>query len=314
MMFGAFPIVYRINRGWNEGVAGLPFIGIAIGMIFALAFSFTYDHKRYLRCIKNSPTGFAAPEDRLPPLIIGGIALPIGLFWFAWTNHPHLPWAASACATIPFGFGMVLIFLGVMSYLIDAYTIFAASVLAGSGIIRSLFGAGKKLHSPSTRILTNNPAAFPLFTVQMYQKLGIHWASTIPAFLALACVFFPFFLYKYGASIRAKCKYAAQSEAFMQKMRAGAARAAPPTADSETSSHTAPVHAEEEAEAYEMEPRFEEMKAGQETENTLKRGASNRTHRSRRSVNSLQHYDNPYEIDRVNTRESFKAGGSLRML
>lgn len=82
-------------------------------------------------------------------------------------------------AGAPFGFGMVLIFLGIMNYLIDSYTIFAASVLAANSVLRSLFGA-----------------AFPLFTTQMYDALGIHWASSIPAFLALICVPFPFLFYK----------------------------------------------------------------------------------------------------------------------
>jgi hypothetical protein len=45
--------------------------------------------------------------------------------------------------------------LGVMNYLIDAYTIFAASVLAANSVLRSCFGA-----------------AFPLFTTQMYASLG----------------------------------------------------------------------------------------------------------------------------------------------
>lgn len=42
---------------------------------------------------------------------------------------------------------VVLIFLSVFNYLIDGYTIFAASVLAANAILRSLFGF-----------------AFPLFT------------------------------------------------------------------------------------------------------------------------------------------------------
>jgi len=89
---------------------------------------------------------------------------------------------------------MILIFLGVVSYLIDSYTLFASSVLAANGVLRSLFGA-----------------AFPLFTAQMYDSLGIHWASSITAFLAVACVPFPLLFYKYGAAIRSRCKYAAQS-------------------------------------------------------------------------------------------------------
>lgn len=193
---------------------------------------------------------------------------------------------------------MVLIFLSIMNYLIDSYTIFAASVLAGNGIIRSVFGA-----------------AFPLFTKQMYDSLGIHWASSVPAFLAVACIPLPFLFYKYGASIRQKCKYAAQSEAFMEKMRGQmAARAAQQEAAaggaSNDTSRTATLAAEEEAEndayADDASPRFAEMKTEKETENPLKKVATGRSTRSRRSVNPVEEfYDNPYEIDRVHTRESF---------
>lgn len=90
-----------------------------------------------------------------------------------------------------------------MNYLIDAYTIYAASVLAANSVLRSLFGA-----------------AFPLFTTQMFHNLGIHWAASIPAFLALACAPFPFVFYKYGESIRLKCKFAAQAHEIMEQMRA----------------------------------------------------------------------------------------------
>jgi hypothetical protein len=53
----------------------------------------------------------------------------------------------------------------------------------------------------------------------MYQNLGIHWASSIPAFLSLACVPFPFLLYKYGATIRLKCKYSAEAAAILEELR-----------------------------------------------------------------------------------------------
>lgn len=78
---------------------------------------------------------------------------------------------------------------------------FAASVLAANAVLRSLFGA-----------------AFPLFTVQMYTTLGIHWAASIPAFLALACVPFPIVLFKYGHKIRARCRYAAEAARILEQM------------------------------------------------------------------------------------------------
>jgi multidrug resistance protein len=199
MLFGAFPIVYQEKRGWSEGVGGLAFIGVLVGMILSVIYSIL-DNKRYKNTAKKSKGGHAPPEARLPPAMVGSILLPIGLFWFAWTNSPSIHWSVSIIASAPFGFGMVVVFVAIFSYLIDAYTIYAASALAANSIIRSVFGA-----------------AFPLFTTQMFDRLGIHWASCIPAFLSLACVPFPFLFYKYGARIRKRCKYAAEAEKANQK-------------------------------------------------------------------------------------------------
>lgn len=202
MMFAAFPIVFQQQRGWSPGIGGLAFIGVMIGMIFAVVYSI-WDNKRYQR-VEREHNGKATPETRLPPAMLGSVFLPIGLFWFAWTNYPSIHWAVSIVGTAPFGFGMVLVFLSIMNYLIDSYVIYAASVLAANSVLRSLFGA-----------------AFPLFTTYMYRNLGIHWASSIPAFLALMCVPFPFLFYKYGESIRLKCKFAAEAAAVLERMRGG---------------------------------------------------------------------------------------------
>jgi multidrug resistance protein len=200
MLFGAFPIVFQQNRGWSQGIGGLAFSGIAVGMIAGVVYSI-FDNKRYAN-VEKRHNGEAPPEARLPPAMVGAVALPIGMFWFAWTNYPSIHWIVCIVASAPFGFGMVLVFLSAVNYLIDSYTIYAASVLAANSVLRSLFGA-----------------AFPLFTNQMYSRLGIHWASSIPAFLALACLPAPFIFYKYGEAIRMKCKYSAQAYEAMMQMR-----------------------------------------------------------------------------------------------
>ncbi|KAF5853300.1 hypothetical protein GGP41_001911 [Bipolaris sorokiniana] len=201
MFFPAFPIVYQIGRGWSTGVGGLAFIGIAVGMSFAIIYLF-WENKRYARNTANSPTGHLDPEARLPPALVGSITIPVGLFWFAWTNGPNIHWIVSIMGSVPFGFGMVLVFISCINYLIDSYVIYAASVMAASSVLRSLFGA-----------------AFPLFTPYMYRNLGIHWASSIPAFLTLACVPFPFLFYKIGKSIRMRCKYSREAATVLSKMR-----------------------------------------------------------------------------------------------
>ncbi|EKG19564.1 Major facilitator superfamily [Macrophomina phaseolina MS6] len=285
MLFGAYPIVYQIHRGWSSGIAGLPFIGVAIGMVGSVVYTIFFDDKRYQRNVEEHD-GYAPPEARLPPCLLGGVILPLGLFWFSWTNSPSLPWQASVAAGIPFGFSMVLIFLSVMNYLIDSYTIFAASVLAANSVLRSVFGA-----------------AFPLFTKQMYASLGIHWASSVPAFLALACLPFPFLFYKYGGRIRMKCKYAAEADAFMRSLRESAAVTAAEVETTSSKEAEAEAEAEDKAETRSgsgaseegEERRFERIKTGHSVA-------------TQRDVPLYE--ESPFEIDRVHTKESFRSGRS----
>ncbi|CAH0049297.1 unnamed protein product [Clonostachys solani] len=201
LCFAAFPIVYQQGRGWSPGIGGLAFIGLAVGMTVATAGSIL-DNKRYVR-IAIAHGGAAPPEARLPPAILGSILIPVGMFWFAWTNGPEIHWAVSIVGSGVFGTGIVLVFLSLMTYLVDSYVIFAASVLAANSVLRSLFGA-----------------VFPLFTTYMYKDLGIHWASSIPAFLAVACVPFPFLFWKYGDRIRMKCEFASEAAEVLARMRA----------------------------------------------------------------------------------------------
>ncbi|KAH8621937.1 Major facilitator superfamily [Alternaria alternata] len=120
MLFGAFPIVYQQGR--------------AVGMILATSYSI-WDNKRYNKVADASPGGIAPLEARLPPAILGLIVMPIGLFWFAWTNGPSIHWIVSIIASVPFGFSIVLVFLLIMNYLIDAYLIYAASALAANLVL-----------------------------------------------------------------------------------------------------------------------------------------------------------------------------------
>lgn len=199
MFMGAMPIVYNRDRGWSEGIGGLAFMGIAVGIIVGLGYAIYDNNTRYRTLFAAKK---ATPESRLPPAIVGAVALPVGMFAFAWTNYPTIHWSASVILSAPFGFGCVLVILPMINYLIDAYTIYAASVLAAAAIFRSILGA-----------------VFPLFTTRMYDALGIHWASSIPAFFTLACMPFPFVMHRYGATLREKCKYASEAAEMMKKIQ-----------------------------------------------------------------------------------------------
>ena len=120
----------------------------SVWLIFYRLLKF-YINPGYVKTAKRRG-GAAKPEDRLAPAIWGGILVVIGVAGFAATDGPDIHWSAPILFGIPFGLGLVVAFLSVLSYLVDSYTIYAASVLAANSILRSFFGAG-----------------FPLFTIYM---------------------------------------------------------------------------------------------------------------------------------------------------
>ncbi|KUJ21872.1 MFS general substrate transporter [Mollisia scopiformis] len=203
MFFAAIPIVFQVTRGWSQGIAGLPFVGVAIGVCLA-TLAAGVDNKRYVRLCKAAAANGCAvePEARLGTAMAGSIVLPIGLFLFAWTTYPSIPWIVPITGAMLFSCGLVMVFISLTSYLVDSYVVYAASVLAANSVLRSLFGT-----------------AFPLFTTQMYKNLGNQWASSIPAFLLLGCLPFPFLFHRYGPQIRSKCKYASESAKILEMMR-----------------------------------------------------------------------------------------------
>ena len=56
--------------------------------------------------------GLVEPEHRLYAAMIGGIGIPIGLFWFAWTARSDVHWASPVVSTIVFAWGNLCVFVG----------------------------------------------------------------------------------------------------------------------------------------------------------------------------------------------------------
>jgi len=91
LILEVFPIVFEEQRGYGPVVSSLPFIGILVGVIAALPINMA-NQPRYIRAVQKN-NGRAVPEARLPPLIVGGVLLSGGLFWFGWTAAPRFHWA-----------------------------------------------------------------------------------------------------------------------------------------------------------------------------------------------------------------------------
>jgi MFS family permease len=189
MFFVAYPIIYQTGKGYSAGTTGLMFIPVAIGVVLSAMFA-PFVNKHYLTLVAKH-NGKPPAEARLIPMMCSCWLIPVGLFIFAWSSYPSLSWAGPAIGGFPVGFGFIFLYNSANNYLVDSYQHQAASALAAKTCIRSFWGA-----------------AVVLFTEQMYERLGDQWASSLLAFISLACCAIPFLFWRYGAKIRGRSRYA----------------------------------------------------------------------------------------------------------
>ena len=186
ILFTTMTEVFQSTYGFSTGSASLTFLGLGVGFIIGM-FGCTASLDRYVRKMKSR--GGMKPEHRLPPMVVGGVLVPITLFWYGWTIEKHVHWIVPILATAVLGIAVISTKIPAFSYLVDAFGIHAASALASNITLRSLTGA-----------------FLPLVAPPLYNRLGLGWGNSLLGFIAIAFMPVPFILMKYGASIRSRSK------------------------------------------------------------------------------------------------------------
>lgn len=59
----------------------------------------------------TEPGKIPPPEERLYAGMMGSVAIPISLFWFGWTSRASVHWIVPILSGVPFGWGLILIFV-----------------------------------------------------------------------------------------------------------------------------------------------------------------------------------------------------------
>lgn len=190
LLFTTFTFVFEGAYHFSESIVGLVYIALGVGMLLGLAILGTQSDPIMKRLAAKHNGGTPKPEYRLPLLMYGAPFIPVGLFIYGWTAQYHIQWAVPLFGTLLVGVGLLAGFMCINTYLIDAYTRYAASALAANTVLRSIFGA-----------------VFPLFALQMYDALGLGWGNSLIAFVSLAMVPIPFVFYYYGERIRTHPKF-----------------------------------------------------------------------------------------------------------
>jgi MFS family permease len=109
--FAAFPYVYKATYNFDGGQTGLTFLSVFLGCITGSLCFILIDRLTYVNLLKQKNMTMLPQERRLIGAMIGSIALPISLFWFAWSARAEVHWISPVLAAFPFGMGVVLVFV-----------------------------------------------------------------------------------------------------------------------------------------------------------------------------------------------------------
>ncbi|KAM0265575.1 hypothetical protein ACHAQJ_000006 [Trichoderma viride] len=178
MFFTTFPTIFGNIYGFKPGPTGLTYIGGGLGELCATALGGWLTKKN---------GDIPKPEFRMPGMLLGSVAVPIGLFWFGWTAQTHQHWMLPIIGSSIFGFGMMSILLPLQLYFIDAFK-YPAAALAAASLARSLLAF-----------------AIPLFAPQMIDAMGLGGTYSFLGGLSIAIgIPLPLWVYFQGEKIRAK--------------------------------------------------------------------------------------------------------------
>ncbi|ETS86082.1 hypothetical protein PFICI_04107 [Pestalotiopsis fici W106-1] len=185
LLFSTYSFVFTEVYNFTTSGAGLVFIAGAVGTLAGLLYVGSFSDRTLKMRAAAGKT--ITPEDRLAFIITipGALAFPAGLFMYGWAIEARLHWIVPQIGTAITGFGSILIFISIQTYLVDAFVLYAASAIGANAVLRGTAGA-----------------FLPLCGLKMYDKLGWGWGNSLLGFVALAFAPLPWIFGVYGARIR----------------------------------------------------------------------------------------------------------------
>jgi MFS family permease len=130
--------MYVNQYGVSKANVGLTYLGIGVGQFIGISFFGAISDKLIKMMAKG---GEMKPEYRLPLLLPAVFFMRAGLLWYGWAVQSNVHWVVPIIGTSLIGLGAITVFMPVGTYLVNAYTAYAASATAANTVFRSLGGA-----------------------------------------------------------------------------------------------------------------------------------------------------------------------------
>jgi MFS family permease len=228
--FDGYTYIFSDVHGLSQGLTNIVWVAMYVGISLAtfLVFPIYKWTKKEFTQAAQAVNGadpavdphaldgvHTQPEIRLWFAMFGAPAIPISLFWMGWTDFvscpqfPQFPLESSfliifqesisvwspILASSLFGFGTICVFISSYMYVIDSYSVYAASALGFMTVSRYCAAGG-----------------MTVVGIPFYQNMGVHWTLTILGCISALLVPVPYVFYMYGPVIRRWSRYAIAEE------------------------------------------------------------------------------------------------------
>lgn len=191
LLLSTFSELWTESYNLSISIGSLQYVAPCIGYTAGSIFCATCTNWAF-RYFRDRNGGVKKPELRLPLMVPFSILVPLGLFLYGWSAEYKLHWIVPDIGVALPLLGSTVIFQCTSAYLLDTFTIYAASANGAVYLLRGLAAFG-----------------FPLFSPPMYSALGYGWGNSVLAFFAVVFgIPIPIVLLKYGEKLRAASSFA----------------------------------------------------------------------------------------------------------
>lgn len=177
----------------SQGVTGLCFAGMAAGLLLSSAtvplvgLKLRRDQHR----ARHEGHDGLLPESRLWYGLISAPAVPVALFWMAWTDSRSISIWVPLAASVLLGYGLLGVFTSSYEYIIHAYGTSSGPALSFNTFTRYVVAGVMVEVAPS-----------------MWRNPGPRWTLTTLGCVSAVLVPVPYVFFRYGSRIRARSRYA----------------------------------------------------------------------------------------------------------
>ena len=190
ILFATLGTVFESAYNFSSGPGGLAYLGLTAGLIIGEITVGWFSDKYLRHRAAQRADGSKVPEDRLPPLIVGSILLPTGFLIYGWSVQARAHWIVPMIGCAVVGVGAMFSYLPVQLYLVDSFTLLAASAIASNSVVRSACAA-----------------LLPLAADPLYDRLGYGWGNSVLAFVAYGFVAVALVLLRFGGRLRTSARF-----------------------------------------------------------------------------------------------------------